>query len=320
MPPRLPPLNPLRAVEATARNGSVAAAARELNITQGAVSHQIRAFEAVLGVPVFERRGRRLVPAPQAARFLASVSEAFDTIAGATALLNRPDTRGALSIGCVPALLAFWLLPRIAGFTAAYPDVRLTLFGSNDPAEINGPRADLCVLYGDGAWPDAWVALWSKIDLFPVVSPQLINHNPLRSIRDLEAHSILHADAGREWQSWMAYAGVDLPFRGHQHYLTDASLALQAATHGFGVALGDTLTVADFLSRGALTIPFDRAVPARDSFFLACRSKAHQTPIVRAFIDWMMAEVTVPRARVEPQRAGRATIRRRSAGAPETRG
>ncbi|MFC2969715.1 LysR substrate-binding domain-containing protein [Acidimangrovimonas pyrenivorans] len=314
MPPRLPPLNPLRAVEATARTGSIAGAARELNVTQGAISHQIRSLEATLDLALFEKRGRRLHPTAQAAPFLASVTEAFDTIAGATAQLGRPETRGALRIACVPALLSFWLLPRIAGFADAFPDVELTLFGSNDPAEIHGPDADLCILYGDGTWPDAWVTLWSKLDLFPVVSPLLLNASPLRSVRDLEGHTLVHADSGREWQSWLVAAGAELPFRARQHSLTDASLALQAASHGFGVALGDTLTVADFLTRGTLIIPFDKAIPARDSFFFACRPEVQKTPLVRAFIDWMTAELEAANARAEPQRAGRASIRRRAAG------
>jgi LysR family glycine cleavage system transcriptional activator len=311
---RLPPLNPLRAVEATARHGSVAAAARELNVTHGAISHQIRALEATLGVTLFERHGRRLRPAAQAAAFLASVSGAFESIAGATAQLTRPGARGDLRIACVPALLSFWLLPRIGRFSAAFPEVRLTLFGANDPAEIHGRRADLCILYGDGSWGDAWVSLWSKLDLFPVVSPGVINALPLRSVADLSEHTVLHGDEGREWQSWLASVDASAPIKGRQHFLSDASLAIQAASHGFGVALGDTLTAADFLSRGTLLAPFDRAVPASDSFFFACRTEMQRAPIVRGFVDWMRAELEATEARAEPQRAGRAAIRRKGAG------
>src|SRR5690606_22584275 len=114
----------------TARRGAVSAAARELNVTHGAVSHQIRALEESLGTTLFERNGKRLKLTPQGALLLPAVTNAFSEIAAATALMKQPETRGDITISCVPALLSLWLLPRLNTFTDQFPGVKVTLIAS----------------------------------------------------------------------------------------------------------------------------------------------------------------------------------------------
>ncbi|MCZ4091775.1 LysR substrate-binding domain-containing protein [Sinorhizobium psoraleae] len=289
MSSRLPPLNPLRAFEATARRGSVSAAARELNVTHGAISHQIRALELSFNATLFERGGKRLRLTPQGALLLPAVTHAFAEIAAATAAMTRPATSGELRITCVPALLSFWMIPRLHQFTEQFPDVRLTLIASNDAAHLHSPDVDVCLLYGDGNWNDCWAKLWSRLELFPVVSPTLLNMRPLRSVRDLRDHVMLHGDDGREWNTWLAAAdAIDLQ-RGRQHFMSDARLSTEAALHNQGVALGDTITAGSLIARGELIAPFDLTVPANDAFFVACRNEIRAAPIVRVFIDWLFA-------------------------------
>ncbi|KKX30737.1 transcriptional regulator GcvA [Rhizobium sp. LC145] len=292
MTSRLPPLNPLRAFEATARRGSVSAAARELNVTHGAVSHQIKALEESLGVTLFERGSKRLKLTSEGALLLPAVTQAFGEIAAATAQMKRPATSGELSITCVPALFSFWIVPRLNSFTEQFPGVRLKLTASNDPAGLHSPDVDVCILYGDGNWPDAWARLWSNLRLFPVASPTLLNSRPLRSIRDLEDHVLLHGDAdGREWNTWFAAAdAIDLPRR-QQHFMGDARFSTEAALHGHGIALGDTITASKLIAKGELIVPFDLSVPANDAFYVACRPAVRSTPIIRVFIDWLFASL-----------------------------
>jgi LysR family glycine cleavage system transcriptional activator len=311
MPRRLPPLNPLRAFEATARHGSLTKAAGELHVTHGAVSHQIKALEASLKVRLFERAGQRLKLTSQGAELLPAVSNAFENIAAATARMTRPTSSGALSISCVPALLSFWLVPRLSSFTAQFPDISLTLNASNDPGDIHSADVDICILYGNGSWTDCWLKLWAHFDLFPVVSPTLINNRPIRTIRDLADHVILHADDGREWHTWLAAAdALDLE-RGRQHHLNDARLGIEAAVHGHGVALGDTMTASSLLAKGQLVTPFNLSVPAVDAFYVACRNDLKAMPIVRVFIDWLFAEHEEEARRSDLPIAGQISIRRR---------
>ncbi|NVP55083.1 transcriptional regulator GcvA [Mycoplana rhizolycopersici] len=309
---RLPPLNPLRAFEAAARRGSVSAAARELNVTHGAISHQIRTLEVSLDAVLFDRSGKRLKLTSQGALLLPAVSEAFGGIAAATALMKRPATSGSLTITCVPALLSFWIIPRLDRFIDQYPEVKLSLVASNDQAQLYSRDVDVSILYGDGNWPDCWTRLWSNLRLFPVASPTLLNSRPLRSVRDLSDHTLLHGDQdGREWNTWFAAADAADLTRSRQLYMSDARLSTEAALHGQGIALGDSITAASLITRGELVVPFDLSVPANDAFYVACRQEVRAAPIVRVFIDWLFATLeddSLP----EPQTSARMLLRGRA--------
>ena len=290
MSSRLPPLNPLRAFEATARRGSVSAAARELNVTHGAISHQIRALELSFNAALFERGGKRLKLTSQGALLLPAVTHAFEGIAAATAAMTRPTTSGELRIVCVPALLSFWMIPRLHQFTEQFPDVQLTLIASNDAANLFSADVDICLLYGDGNWPDCWARLWSRLELFPVVSPTLLNMRPLRSLRDLRDHVILHGDDGREWNTWLAAAdGIDIQ-RGRQHFMSDARLSTEAALHNQGVALGDTITAGSLICQGRADRPLRSHRSGQRC--LLCSPAATKTArrrSSRSFIDWLFS-------------------------------
>ncbi|MBP1851568.1 LysR substrate-binding domain-containing protein [Rhizobium halophytocola] len=316
---RLPPLNPLRAFEAAARHGSVSLAAQELNVTHGAISHQIKSLEATLGVSLFERGGQRIKLTPQGAQLLPSVSSAFTEIATATARLTRPTTSGTLTVACIPALMSFWLMPRIGEFVRQFPDIRLTLISSNDAANISNPAVDLCVLYGNGKWPDCWARLWSSLEFFPVASPTMLNSRPLRNLRDLRDHVLLHADAdGQEWTTWLtaidARGFID---KDRQHFMGDARLATEAALHGLGIAMGDSITARGLIDSGDLVVPFNLAVPANEAFYIAAREEVQGTMIARVFIDWLFAtlEAAAPH---DPRLSARHMLRRRPESETET--
>ncbi|QCI99997.1 LysR substrate-binding domain-containing protein [Agrobacterium larrymoorei] len=311
---RLPPLNPLRAFEATARRGSVSAAARELNVTHGAISHQIKALEESLGAVLFERGSRRLKLTAQGALLLPVVTQAFGSIAAATALMARPATSGKLTISCVAGLLSFWILPRLNSFAERFPDINVTLLASNDPSALNDANIDICILYGDGKWPDVWSSLWSEIHLFPVASPSLLNTRPLRSIRDLQDHVLFHGDSGREWNTWLTAADASAIQIRRQHFMSDARLSTEAALHGQGIALGDTITAGGHIAKGDLIVPFDLSVPAGQGFHVACRPEVREAPIVSVFIDWLFSSLD-PGNLPEPKTSAHTILRSRQSRA-----
>lgn len=290
MKARLPPLNPLRAFEATARRGSVSAAARELNVTHGAISHQIKALEDSLNATLFERGGRRLKLTAQGALLLPVVSQAFDNIAAAAALMARPATSGKLNIICVAGLLSSWIIPQLNSFTEQFPDITVSLLTGNDPSSLNDTNIDIAILYGNGMLPNLWSKKWTDINLFPVASPILLNSKPLRNIRDLSEHVILHGDQGLEWNTWLRAADATGTLK-RQHFMNDARLSTEAAVHGQGIALGDTITARGHIANGDLVVPFDLGVPAEHSFYVACRPEVRAAPIVNVFIDWFFASL-----------------------------
>lgn len=310
-PGRLPSLNALRAFEAAARRGSVSAAARELGVTHGAVSHQIRLLEEAFGVTLFERGARGMKLTSQGALLQPTLNAAFGEIAAAAARMRRPEANGTLTVTCVPALLSLWMIPRLDSFTRQFPGITLRLVAGNDPAGLNDPNVDIAVLYGRGDLGGSWNRLWSHLRLFPVLSPGLANERPLRTVRDLSHHRLLHADDGREWNTWLAAADASALDRGSQLFLSDARLATEAALAGQGVALGDTITAAQLIARGELVMPFDLSVLANDSFYVACRAEMRAAPIVSVFIDWMFATLEAD-VLPEPRAAGRTLLRNRA--------
>lgn len=291
MPGRLPPLYPLRAFEATARTGSVTAAAQELNVTHSAVSHQLRTLESHLQVQLFARSGRRLKLTSQGAALLPDLTAAFERMAWATSRLDRPVMSGELRIGCVAAVLTYWLLPRLDAFAGRYPDIRLYLDTARTPEGLYRSAHDVAILYGDGTWKDLWVTRWSTVQLFPVANPTLLHTTPIRSVRDLAEHRLLFAGDHREWQSWLVEAGAPQLTTGRSATLSDAYLTTQAALLGQGVALGDSITSQPLLENGSLVAPFTRKVAAPEQMYLACRNESRDNPLVRAFMDWAMEAI-----------------------------
>lgn len=289
---KLPPLNPLRSFEATARHLSVTRAATELFVTHSAVSHQIRALEESLGVKLFVRDGTNLRLTVEGQRLLPAVSKAFEAIADATGRMLRPEMEGRLAISCVPALMVHWLMPRISSFVERFPGVRLVLSSSNSRSEVMSSDFDLCIRYGDGTWEGRWVRELTTLDLVPVCSPQLFKRHEIKTIDDLQHHPILHGDSGKEWSRWLAASGeTDLLSRTPQHFMSDAHLAILGAREGMGVALGDSVTLHDVLATGELVVPIQKSVPASDSHFIICRHEILQTPLVEAFVDWITSDI-----------------------------
>lgn len=290
MPTSLPPLNPLRAFEATARTGSLTKAAGELNVTHGAVSHQIRALEQSLNVQLFKRTAEGLKLSKQGLSFLPAISAAFEGIASATALLTRPTSSGPLSVNCVPTLLSLWVLPRLGSFLEQYPEIALTFHASNDPRVLFTSTVDVGLFYGNGNWTDCWVRKWTDVEIIPVASPTLMNVRPIRGATDLSGHVLLHSDDGREWRTWLAAADATHITPKSHLYVADARLAAEAALYGHGIALGDHISAAEFLAMGRLVTPLNLSVPAADSFYVCCRNENRLAPVVSVFIDWLFAQ------------------------------
>jgi LysR family glycine cleavage system transcriptional activator len=258
------------------------------------VSHQLRTLEASLAITLLEK-GKRKVSLTQAGEQLAIDSAAaFGLLHGSLAKLERPISRGNLCVGCVPAFLSYWMMPRLETIRGKLPGVEITFVSTNNP-DRNRENADVSILYGTGNWPDRWFHLIAGLDIFPVISPTLAGRVSLRAMPDLDRHVLLHSDDGAEWRDWLQSSGVrGKPYR--QQYLPDAQVSLEAAINGQGVALGDNLTARHALDTGRLIAPFAASIPANRSLFLVCSNGVQETSIVRAFLDWLVAELNATTA------------------------
>lgn len=288
---RLPPLNALRAFDATARHLTVVKAADELNVTPSAVSHQLRTLEDALGVQLFTRTKTRLKLTSHGEALLPSVRSAFQMIANAAARLGDPVMVGNLVVSAPVGFSSRVLTRHIGEFLSAYPDVQFRLIASNEDKEVYSPAVDLCIRYGTGIWPDRQVRLLTHVELFPVCNPAMINGQlGIRSIDELKSHHLLCEDSGAEWTRWLLGAGAPVTgFRMTE--MGNAHIAMEAAVHAQGAALGDSLLVGDDLAEGRLVRLFESSIPAKHAYYLVCRHEMCESPLVAAFTEWVLNRV-----------------------------
>src|SRR5689334_21182553 len=197
MTARLPSLNGLRAFEAAARHLSFTLAASELNVTQTAISHQIRRLEEELGMRLFIRKNRALALTPQARDYLPGVRAAFNDLRLATDRLLRKDDDKVLTVSTLASLAAKWLLPRVTAFQEVHPGIDVRITTSTALVDFRNGDVDAAIRYGRGHWPGVRSEWLMADELFPVCSPALLQGDkPLRCPEDLAHHTLLQASGG----------------------------------------------------------------------------------------------------------------------------
>ncbi len=293
--PRLPSLNGLRAFEAAARHLSFTAAAAELNVTQTAVSHQIRRLEQELGTRLFVRRNRAIALTADGLDYLPPVRAAFNDLRLATAKLRRKGDDRVLTVSTLASLAAKWLLPRLAAFQEAHPDIDVRITTSIDLVDFVSGDVDAAIRYGRGNWPGLR-ADWLMADrMFPVCSPALLNgERPLRRPEDLKDHILLHTSGASrdDWRLWLTAAGLPADLSQHGGLTFDLNfVTIQAAIDGHGVAIGRTAYVRDDIARGRLVAPFDITLPLDAGFYLVSPEDRADTPKLAAFRQWLMESI-----------------------------
>jgi LysR family transcriptional regulator, glycine cleavage system transcriptional activator len=287
---RLPSLTALRAFEAAARHASFTKAADELAVTQGAVSHQVKALEAELGVKLFHRLHQGLALTPTGQAYLPVVREAFDRLAAGTSQLVKRERTGLLTVSMSPNFAQKWMLHRVGTFAAAHPDIELRISPSIPRVDFARDDVDMAIRHGDGRWPDLNVARLCAEALFPVCMPTVRDGPPaLKSPGDLSRVPLLRDQGWEDWPLWLEAAGVpQIEAKGPAYDYK--SMAIDAACQGQGVAMARTaLAVADLLS-GRLVRPFDIALPAPYAYFIVTPKTTAQRPKVVAFRAWLLAE------------------------------
>ena len=299
-------LNGIRAFEAAARSGSFAGAAAELNVSAAAVSRMVHLLEARLGAALFKRKANRLLMTPAGRAYQNGLTPIFDALAGLTAQVTAPGSVRVLTVGVGPTFAMRWLIPRLADFRQAEPDidVRITTGGAAAPF---GDDWSCGIKLGDGAWPDLVAEPLFAADLMPVCAPRLAAQ--LKRPADLKAPALLRvAHSAGDWPLWLKAAGVNrLSARGPEFQFYGQ--ALQAAADGLGVAMGIRPYIDDDLAAGRLVAPFALSVPKGMRWYLVYRHFRAESRDVAAFRRWII------RAAATPVAAGTS-----SAGARSVRG
>lgn len=297
---RLPPLNALRAFEAAARHESFTQAAQELCVTQGAVSHQVKALEAELGCRLFNREHRRLVITSAGQSYLTIVRDAFDRLALGTENLLQQHNTGVLTVSTSPNFASKWLVHRLGRFAEQHPTIDLRVAATMQHIDFAREDCDLAVRHGDGNWPGLHVTKLCAEELFPVCSPTLMRgRRALRTPADLKHHTLLHINERRDWGTWLEAANATGANFSHGPVFNQASMAIDAAIDGQGIALARSALAAWDLRAGRLVRPFTLSLKVPYSYWIVCPKPTAALPKISTFRDWLLVEAAEDTKRIE---------------------
>lgn len=293
MRPRLPPLNNLKAFEAAARHESFTRAAEELCVTQGAVSQQVKALETGLGIKLFNRERQRLIIIEAGRDYLTIVRDALDRIAVGTERLLQRQNAGVLTVSTSPDFAAKWLVHRLGHFAEAHAGIDLRVSTTLHHVDFAREEVDMAVRHGDGNWPGLDTVQLSAEYLFAVCSPKLLSgRRKLDKPADILKLPLIHLDNRTDWTKWLRSVGVDEGNVTHGPVLNRASMVIDAAINGQGVALARTTLAAWDLINGRLVRPFPDSLPLSKTYWIISPKAASNLPKIVTFRNWLLAEAS----------------------------
>jgi LysR family glycine cleavage system transcriptional activator len=290
MRPRLPPLNALKAFEAAARHESFTRAAEELCVTQGAVSHQVKALEAELAIKLFNRERQRLIITEAGRDYLTVVRDALDRIAVGTERLLQRQSAGVLTVSTSPDFAAKWLVHRLGHFAEAHPSIDLRVSAAMHHVDFAREDVDMAVRHGDGNWPGLDAVQLSTEQLFLICSPKILSGRRLGKPADLLKFPLIHLDSRADWTRWLRATGLSDDQVKHGPVLNRASMVIDAAINGQGIALARTTLAAWDLINGRLVRPFSETLRLSKTYWIICPRATSNLPKIVTFRDWLLAE------------------------------
>ena len=287
----LPSMSALSAFEAAARTGSFTVAARELALTQGAVSRQVRALEELVGRPLFLRSGQRVELTPAGQTYAEQIREALHRIGSATLNAIAAPQGGILKLAILPTFGTCWLVPRLPGFQAAHPGIIIHFTTKVAPFDFRQEDLDGAIHFGDADWPNAICDRLLAEQVLPVCSPAFLDQHPVAAPAELAALPLLHATTRPEaWDEWFAAQGAPrTPGAGmfFEHFAT----VREAALAGLGVALLPLPLMDAELTAGALVPVLDRPYDSGKAYYLVHPPDRTRHPPLAAFRRWLLGEV-----------------------------
>lgn len=294
----LPPLNALRAFEATARHASFTRAAAELHVTPAALSHQIRGLEAFLGHRLFHRKARSIALTAAGEVIYPGLHAAFAQVRRTIDLLDQGRDDRVLMVSAPPGFTAKWLVPRLYRFLMANPEIDARISASQAFANFTSDGIDVAIRNGREPFPGLYARQLLDVRMLPVLSPRLLAESGgLASPEDLRRVPLIHDDslstlaAWVRWPDWLQAAGVEGMDVSRGLRFNSADHAIEATIEGAGVLLAHKALVLDDLRTGRLVAPFGLELAADRAFYLVCPLGHESRPKIAAFAAWISGEV-----------------------------
>ena len=283
----LPPLNWLRAFEATARHLSFTLAAKELNLTQSAISQHVRSLEGWLGQALFLRRTRALSLTEAGANYLPVVREAFDTLAGGTRALTGGGRGQTLRLNCNMAFAGFWLVPRLARLRAAVPWLDLSVITSTWGGQMEPGNTTMDILFVRPEEAGAEAELLMEETITPICHPEFADGNP-----DWQRDALMDcAGVIVGWHKWAEAMGAPLSARHRVELYSTYMISLMAAAQGQGLAMAQGFMLRAMRATTPVIAPWDHQLPLSEAYFMQTPAAHAATPASRAFADWIRSEI-----------------------------
>lgn len=283
----IPSVSLLQAFEAVCRLGSTAAAARDLSLTQGAVSRLVQNLETQVGVQLFRREGRRLIPTEPALAYARDVRKALELIARASLGLKANPGGGVLNLAILPTFGTRWLAPRLGDFLTRHPGVTLNLGTRMRPFDFAAETFDAAIHFGTRPWPDAEHMPLFEERIVAACAPDFAAAHPMAAPGDLIAQPLLQLESRpNAWGAWFAHHGLEAPFR--QGVMFDQFAPMvQAAAHGVGIALLPEFLAGPEIAEGRLVRTPGDVVSGVGRYSLVWPQDVAPSPALRAFRDWL---------------------------------
>ena len=290
----LPPLDQLEAFEASARHLSFTKAADELALTQSAVSRQIASLEEHYGLPLFRRLHRALQLTDEGHALAQVVGEVLGRLHLIGSELKRERRAKTVVVTTTPGFAGLWLIPRLASFTAAWPEVDVRISAGYTLVNLNRDGFDLAVRYQSEDSIDAGAELLFGDVVLPMCSPKLLRDKsrPLKTPEDLRHHVLMYLDSGpgaglEDWPLWLRAMKLDGLKPASVLHFSQFDQIINAAVAGQGIALGRTPLLKQLLAERKLVAPFKKTVASPRSYYLVLSAGAVRKPEVQEFAQWL---------------------------------
>jgi LysR family glycine cleavage system transcriptional activator len=267
-----------------------------MHVTPAALSHQIRGLEDLLGLKLFHRRARAIELTPAARLIYPGIRTGFDSLREALEQLDRGKEDRVLVVSATPGLTAKWLVPRLYRFLAKHPEIDTRITASVGYANFTSDGVDVGIRLTNGVHPELYVEKLSDEWLLPLCSPRLLDgENPLRAPHDLARFTLIQVDLPGvvpSWADWLRMAGIEGVDTVRGLRLNVADHALDAASEGVGVVLGYKVVASHDIGLGRLVVPFGPEIPVPGrAYHLVCPKGQEKRPPIKAFRDWVFAEI-----------------------------
>ena len=294
MPGRLPPIAALRALEAAARHVSFTRAAHELNVTQSAISHQVKTLEDLWGLKLFKRTVRGVALTPPGEELAKITREFFERMTQTLDGLRISSSHEPLRVDTLQSFAVKWLVPRLGRFHELHPAIDVWISTHDRLVDFGTDDVDLAIRLGGGSYPGLHATLLMREEVYPVCTPGFFAHDGLpehpSDLLDYPLLLRLGEPNHPNWEQWFEAAGLPgvRPREGPR--FPDSNMAIEASKDGLGVALARTAHVADELATGELVRLFDVACPSSVAYYLVCPEGREDEPRIAEFHTWIIGE------------------------------